>query len=225
MSKMNLLVDLRVFDGLNVGSSDNSSIKTITWQGFDIEENYVREVVIPSKSMRTLFSDLNTSFTIGGGEQNLAITPVAGQETVTIQSEEDKNFILISQRILPKSLILSVGRLLAFSGIDYEVEIVENGTKITWINSFADGGAEAIEIGDTVNLFYNFTQQPLTVEELNSGILFDRYKEDYSLVYIESSDCCRIVLNNIVEGDINPVVINGTKRPGYFLKSTRIDDI
>jgi hypothetical protein len=228
MSKMNLLVDLRVYDGDNANVSDTNSAKNISWQGFDIREKYVREVLVKSKSMKTLFSELNANFILNSDSsfqsQSLLATPSPNQESITIQTEEDRQSISISKKIIPKSLILSVGRILAFSGVDFDIEVTSSGTIITWKNSFATDGDQAIEIGDTVNLFYNYSDV-LSAEELNSEIYLERYGENHSLLYLECSDTCKVIVNNIVEGNVNPVIVNGVKNPGYFIKSTQVDDI
>lgn len=221
MAKMNLLVDLRVFED-QINTSSNSSLKNIAWQGFEIKEQFSREVVIGPKSVKTLFSEVSSNFTI---DSVLNIpTPLPGQDTIEIKTEEDRQSITIPQKIVPKSLILSIDRLLAFAGSDFNIEVTENGTVITWINSLAVGGEEQVEIGDVINVFYNYADF-LSAEELNSNLYTEVLNQEYKLVYLESDSKCKVMVNNIMEGDLYPVIVNGVKNPAYFLKSTKVDDI
>lgn len=226
MSKMNLLVDLKIFEDQKLNASSNSSLKNISWQGFNIQEQFTREAVIKAKTMKTLFSELNANFTLESDmtAQNPISTPIPSQESISITTEDDRQSITIPRRVIPKSLILSINRVLAFSDTDFEIEVKETETVITWINSFAIDGEQEVEIGDTINVFYNYTEF-ISAQELNSDLYFERATEDYRLLYLEASGRCKVVVNNIVEGDIYPVIVNGVKNPAYFLKSTKIDDI
>jgi hypothetical protein len=223
---MNLLVDLKIFEDQKLNASSNSSLKNISWQGFNIQEQFTREAVIKAKSIKTLFSELNANFTLNSNPvPNPISAPIPSQETIPITTEDDRQSITIPRRIIPKSLILSVNRVLAFSDSDFEIKVEENKTVITWINSFAVDGEQEIEIGDTINVFYNYTEF-ISAEELNSDLYFEKPTEDdYRLLYLEASGRCKVVVNNIVEGDIYPVIVNGVKNPAYFLKSTKVEDI
>ena len=226
MSKMNLLVDLKIFEDQKLNASSNSSLKNISWQGFNIQEQFTREAVIKANSIKTLFSELNANFTLDSNPvPNPISAPIPSQETIPITTEDHKQSITISRRVIPKSLIVSVNRVLAFSDSDFEIKVEENKTVITWINSFAVDGEQEIEIGDTINVFYNYTEF-ISAEELNSDLYFEKPTEDdYRLLYLEANGRCKVVVNNIVEGDIYPVIVNGVKNPAYFLKSTKVEDI
>lgn len=220
-SKLNLLIDLKIYDGQNLNASNTSSLKNIAWQGFDIKESFVKETIIEANTVKTIFSEYSD---IPVDSTNVVSMP--NTEKITIESEQDKQYIILSKKILPKSLILSVDRVLAFANQDFEIEVLDSGTKITWTNEFAQGGTQAIEIGEEINVFYNYSDN-LSASVLNSGVFSEPVPGDdfYRLIYLESDSQCKIVINGIIEGDMYPVIINGIKKPAYFLKSARINEV
>lgn len=226
MSKMNLLVDIKNYEGNNANTSQTNFSRNSTWSAFDVSQEVFQEINIPANSTKLLLSAYDFSSDIVSSTQPVAPSP--NKERIVIQTEQDKQYIYLQKNALPKTLVLSVGRLLAFEGDDYVAEATENGTKITWQNCFAQDGEEAMEEGDVINVFYNYSDSS-SVDDLNSDRFFPFTSVEgvsfYKFVYIEANKKCDIAINGIIQSTIKPVIINGTAKNGYFLKSSDINDV
>ena len=126
--------------------------------------------------------------------------------------------------------MLSIGRLMAFAGQDFDVQVEDNRTKITWKNSLAQGGVESLEQGDIINFSYNYINSISSdsVDFLNSELFIPSEESGidfFKFVYIEADKKCDVAINGIVQTTINPFLINGVMKNGFFLKTTQINDV
>lgn len=226
MSKMNLLVDIKNYEGNNANTSQTNFSRNSNWSAFDVSQEVFQEINIPAKSTKLLLSAYDFSPEIVTSTAPVSTSPQ--KERIEISTDQDKQFIYLQKNAIPKTLVLSVGRLLAFENDDFIVEATENGSKITWQNCLAQGGEEALEVGDIINVFYNYSESS-NVSDLNSDRFFpfDTVEgvEFYKFIYIEADKKCDIAINGIVQSTIKPVIINGTAKNGYFLKSSDINDV
>lgn len=71
-----------------------------------------------------------------------------GKQKIVIGSE--LSYIELEREVVANSLVVFVNRLGAHKDEDYTVSVVGGKTRLTWINSFASMGSEAIESGDEI---------------------------------------------------------------------------
>lgn len=82
-------------------------------------------------------------------------------------SFEKENFVLsaadisngyidLTNEAITKSVRFYAGRLAGFEGEDYSVSVVGGVTRVTFIGSFASGGAEAMSEGDKIKVAYSY---------------------------------------------------------------------
>ena len=78
------------------------------------------------------------------------------KENFVLTSNDIANgYIDLSNEAIAKSVRFYVGRLAGFEGEDYQLSVVGGVTRVTFIGSFAAGGAEAMEQGDKVKVSYS----------------------------------------------------------------------
>jgi len=217
MAKMNLLIDLRAYEGNNANTSRSVFNKNFQQTAINIEREIVQEVEIPANTVRLLFSVSDA-----GDLPPLDTGLVATKETIAISVDQDLDYITLSHKVVSGTLILANGRLLAHEGIDFQVEVLASTTKITWIGSFARAGAEALQLGETIFAFYNYsttgattTVTPLPADNTNL----------YKFLYVETDKECEIIINGTIRQKIKPPVVNKVAKKGYYLASTDIDNV
>lgn len=110
------------------------------------------------------FSDIETS--IGNAEEHtdqkyqdvltLISETLLKKEIVTItaQNVTDGYVDLTATDVIPKSMTASIDRLSVFEDEDFSLSVVEGVTRMTFLNSFATGGDEAIEENEQLRLTY-----------------------------------------------------------------------
>lgn len=219
MSKMNLLVDLKGYDGNNANTSRTIFNKNLQHVGIVIDREITQELEIPANTIRLLFSASNNS----------GATPASGptfeQESITLTIQQNLQYIEIDKKIIIDSLILSNGKALGFKNVDFQVTFVGNKTRITWTDTWATGGNQALELDETVFLWYayNSTDQESSFPSPSSNPYpgIDLFK----FLYIEVDKECEIIINGTIRNTIKPVVVNNTAKKGVFLISTNINDV
>jgi len=114
------------------------------------------------------FSDIESSLaavTSGGAEYadqkfeeilTLISETLIKNEIVTItEADVQAGFVTLqATNVIPKSMVASIDRLSVFENEDFSLSVVSGATKMTFLNSFAAGGAEAIEAGEQLRLTY-----------------------------------------------------------------------
>lgn len=219
MSKMNLLVDLKGYEGNNANTSRTIFNKNLQHVGISIDREITQELEIPANSVKLLFSASNNSGTTP------ASGPVFDQTCFTLTTQQNLNYIEIDKKIIIDSLILSNGKALAFRGNDYEISFVNNKTRITWINSWASGGAEALELDELIFLWYAYytTDQG----DSSSSSISTEYPgiELFKFLYVEVNKECEIIINQTIRNILKTVVVNNTAKKGVFLISADINDV
>ena len=120
--------------------------------------------------------EIRGEFTLAGIKQSILEEAIARQNANSVLdirvsaleavSFEKENFVMSAQNISDgfidlqfeakeKSIRFHVGRLGGFEDEDYSVSVVNGVTRITFIGSFAAGGAEEIAEGDKVKVQYS----------------------------------------------------------------------
>jgi hypothetical protein len=229
MSKMNLFIDLKNYESSNSTTNLVNFTKNAQWIGFETNEEIVQELTIPAGSTKLLFS-AGIFDTLDNTVTQPLVLPVPNKETITLSSSQDLEFINLSRKVIPNTLILSIGRILAFEGQDFDIEVFQNSSRITWKNDLVQGEALSLDLGDIINVFYNYTDSDsVSPEFLNSELFFPFHGENsndfYKFIYIEADKQCDIAINGIIQTTIRPFVINGTARNGFFMKSANINDV
>jgi len=218
MSKMNLLVDLKGYDGNNANTSRTIFNKNLQHVGISIDREITQEIEIPANSVRLLFSASNDSGT----------TPVEGpifdQKLTVLMVNQDLVYIEIDKKIIIDSLILSNGKALGFRNNDYEITFVGNKTRITWINSWAVGGDEAVEIDESVYMWYAYYASEQNGGTPPSPNPFPGI-ELFKFLYIEADKECEVLINQTIRNTVKPVVVNNVAKKGVFLISADINDV
>lgn len=216
MAKMNLLIDLRAYEGNNANTSRSVFNKNFQQTAINIEREIVQELEIPANTVRLLFSVSDA-----GDLPPLDTGLIATKQTIIISADQDLDYITLNHRISPDTLLIANGRLLAHVDVDFTVELLATTTKITWIGSFARGGDEALQLGESIFAFYSYssgTSTPVTPVPVDNTNL-------YKFFYIETDKECDIIINGTVRHKIKPVVVNKVAKKGYFLSSTDIDNV
>lgn len=77
-----------------------------------------------------------------------------GKETFNISTT--LTHVDLSREVVANSLVVFVGRLAVHKDLDFTVSVVGGVTRLTWINSFAQGGEEAVASGDSVFVTYYY---------------------------------------------------------------------
>lgn len=216
MSKMNLLIDLKGYEGNNANTSRTVFNKNLQHVGIVIDREITQELEIPASTARLLFSASNTSGVTP------AIGPTFEQESFELTIPQNLTYIEIDKKIIIDSLIISNGRVLGFRNVDYQITFVGNKTRITWINSWAAGGDQALESDETIFLWYAYY-----VSEQESSSSSTSYPgiELFKFLYVEVDKECEIIINGTIRNTIKPVVVNNVAKKGVFLTSTNINDV
>ena len=216
MSKMNLLIDLKGYEGNNANTSRTVFNKNLQHVGIVIDREITQELEIPANTARLLFSASNTSGTTP------AIGPTFEQESFELTIPQNLTYIEIDKKIIIDSLIISNGRVLGFRNVDYQITFVGNKTRITWINSWTAGGDQALESDETIFLWYAYY-----VSEQESSSSSTSYPgiELFKFLYVEVDKECEIIINGTIRNTIKPVVVNNVAKKGVFLTSTNINDV
>lgn len=217
MSKMNLLIDLKGYEGNNANTSRTLFNKNLQHVGVSIDREITQEIEIAPNSVKLLFSASNNSGT----------TPVTGptfdRESFTLTTQQNLAYIEIDKKIIINSLILSNGKALGFLGKDYEVSFIGNKTRITWINSWAQNGVEALELNEIVFAWYAY----YTTDQNESSLISTEYPgiDLFKFLYIETNKECEVLINQTIRNTIKPVVVNNVAKKGVFLISANINDV
>jgi hypothetical protein len=218
MSKMNLLVDLRGYEGNNANTSRSLFNKNLQHVGINIDREITQEVEVPANTVKMLFSASNTEGTVPVNG------PVFDHVSIVLSSSQDLQYVEIDKKIISNSLILSNGKALGFRGEDYEISIIGNKTRITWINEWAIGGNQPVETDETIFLWYSY--YPSQQDDSNNGS-----QDDYpginlfKFLYIEADKECEVVINGTIRNKIKSVVVNNAPKKGVFLISANINDV
>ena len=71
-----------------------------------------------------------------------------GKQKIVVSTE--LSYVELEREVVANSLVVFVNRLGSHKDEDFTVSVVGGKTRLTWINSFASMGSEAIESGDEV---------------------------------------------------------------------------
>ena len=215
MSKMNLLVDLKGYDGNNANTSRAIFNKNLQHVGISIDREITQEVEIPANTVRLLLS------ASGSSGSTPATGPAFKQEPATLTIAQDLVYIEIDKKIITDSLILSNSMALGHRNVDYQITFVGSKTRITWINDWAVGGLEAVELDETMFLSYAYyiTEQDPPFPPPYPGVTL------FKFLYIEADKECEILINQTIRNILKPVVANNTAKKGMFLISADINDV
>jgi hypothetical protein len=142
-----------------------------------------------------------------------------------LSSSQDLNYIELDKKIILNSLILSNGKSLGFRETDYQISIVNNKTRITWINSWAVGGIENVELNETIFLWYSY--YPSGQDGQDGSFVSSEYPgvNLFKFFYMETDKECEVIINGNIKNKVTPVVVNNTPRKGVFLISADINDV
>ena len=66
------------------------------------------------------------------------------------------SYVDLAHTAVNNSIVVGVGRLMAHVTEDYTISVVNGVTRLTFVNSMASGGSEAIETGDNIFLTYAY---------------------------------------------------------------------
>lgn len=85
----------------------------------------------------------------------LALTLIKKEEvTLSAQNIIDGYVDLTGTGIIARSMVASIDRLNVFENEDFSLSVVSGVTRMTFLNSFASGGDEAVEAGEKLRLTY-----------------------------------------------------------------------
>lgn len=215
MSKMNLLVDLKGYDGNNANTSRAIFNKNLQHVGISIDREITQEVEIPANTVRLLFS------ASGSSGSTPATGPIFEQQSVPLTTLQDLSYIEIDKKIITDSLILSNSMALGHRNVDYQITFVGSKTRITWINEWAIGGTQPVESDETIFLSYAYyvTEQDPPFPPPYPGVTL------FKFLYIEADKECEILINQTIRNVLKPVVVNNTAKKGMFLISADINDV
>jgi hypothetical protein len=79
--------------------------------------------------------------------------------SVVVASETEQQYVDCAHLAVDASLSVHVDPMKAHIIRDFTTSVVDGKTRITWVNTFAIGGVEAVEIGETIYLSYNYEVQ------------------------------------------------------------------
>lgn len=220
MAKMNLLIDLRAYEGNNANTSRSVFNKNFQQTAINIEREIVQEIDVPANSIKLLFSVSDVT-----GLPPMDSMPIWDRGSVQIINNSDLEYIEIDKKIIPSTLMLANGRLLGHVGVDYNVQILDSKTRITWTGSFANGGDEAVDLGETIYLFYAYYNEAQDGAGGGEPTPIIDNTDLYKFLYVETDKECEVIINGSVRHTIKPIVVNKTPKKGYFLTSTDINDV
>lgn len=219
MSKMNLLIDLRGYEGNNANTSRPVFHKNFQQIGINIDREVTQEVEIPGNSGRYLF---NVNEIPGA-------SPATGytfeNKTFTLTTQQSLSYIEIDKIILIDSLILSNGRVLGLRNEDYQITFEEGKTRITWINTWTYGQTEGVELDEKISVWYSYN--PLQ-QENNQNLMQNTQDEGvalYKFIYMEVDRECDVIINGTIKNTIKPILINNIAKKGVFLMSCDINNV
>jgi hypothetical protein len=215
VSKMNILVDLKGYDGNNANTSRAIFNKNLQHVGISIDREITQELEIPANTVRLLVS------ASGSSGSTPATGPTFKQESATLTTTQDLVYIEIDKKIITDSLILSNGMALGHRNVDYQITFIGSKTRITWINDWAVGGDRAVELDETIFLSYAYytTEQDPSFPTPHPGVAL------FKFFYIEADKECEILINQTIRNILKPVVVNNTAKKGMFLISADINDV
>lgn len=129
-----------------------------------LQSNIDAEASSRESADNALQSSINSEASARENADNALSSRVDALEAVQFEKENfvlsatdiTNGYIELSNEAIDKSVRFYVGRLSGFEGEDYELSVVNGVTRITFIGSFASGGAEEMEQGDKVKVAYSF---------------------------------------------------------------------
>jgi hypothetical protein len=215
MSKMNLLINLKGYEGDNANTSRSLFNKDLQHVGIRIDREIIQEVEVLANSTRQLFAASEAP-----GIPTPASAPIPSYEKIVLASAQDLNYIEINKKIIPNSIILANGKVLGVKDDDYELQIVGTTTKIIWTNDWAIGGSQANEIGETISIWYSYYEGEQTIDpDPYAGVTL------FKFFYMEADKECEVIINGTIRNIVKPVVINGVPKKGVLLISADINDV
>lgn len=216
---MNLLIDLRGYEGNNANTSRSLFNKNLQQIGINIDREITQEVEVPANSGRYLFSATNIE----------GVAPPVGSifasKSFNLTTQQDLVYIEICKIILVDSLILANGRLLGHRNDDYEISFIDGKTRITWTNTWAQGGDLALELDEKISLWYSYN--PLQQENSEQSAENAQAEEVslYRFVYMEVDKECDVIINGTIKNTVKPILINNIAKKGVFLMSSEINNV
>lgn len=153
-------------DAVNKGQLDAVDSKVETEKGridaillaSDADKDSFAEIVQLINSVDTENDQAFASYVSSNNARVDALEAVSFEKENFVLSATDisNGYIDLANEAISKSVRFYVGRLAGFEGEDYELSVVNDVTRITFIGSFASGGAEQMEQGDKVKVAYSF---------------------------------------------------------------------
>ena len=215
MSKMNLLINLKGYEGDNANTSRSLFNKDLQHVGIRIDREIIQEVEVLANTTRLLFAASDAP-----GIPTPTNAPVPAYEKIVLSNAQDLNYIEIDKKIIPSSIILANGKILGIKDDDYEVDIIGTTTKITWTNDWATGGNQQNEVGETISIWYSYYEvDQETDPDPYAGVNL------FKFFYMEADKECEVIINGTIRNIVKPVVINGVPKKGILLISADVNDV
>ncbi len=79
------------------------------------------------------------------------------KEKIAIQLEQDLTYVDLEYKAVPNTIIASIDRLMIYLNDDFEVSVVNNVTRITWIGPLHSLGDEKMGLGDILKVNYKIS--------------------------------------------------------------------
>lgn len=79
------------------------------------------------------------------------------REKIAIQLQQDLTYVDLEYKVIPNSIVASIDRLMIYLNDDFEVSVVNNVTRITWIGPLHSLGDEKMELGDILKVNYKIS--------------------------------------------------------------------
>lgn len=113
---------------------------------------------LSSEISARISGDASTSQVIAQMQANISAlqSVVFTKLKIIVDAASKLSYIDIPHTVVPNSITISVGRVMAHQGDDFDISYLEDNqtTRVTWIGPFASGGEEQMEIGDNVYLTF-----------------------------------------------------------------------
>lgn len=113
---------------------------------------------LSSEISARISGDESTSQVIAQMQANISAlqSVVFTKLKIIVDAASKLSYIDIPHTVVPNSITVSVGRVMAHQHDDFELSYLNDNqtTRITWIGPFASGGEEEMEIGDNVYLTF-----------------------------------------------------------------------
>ena len=85
----------------------------------------------------------------------VSLTLLKKEEVVLTEQNITDGYVgLTGTEIIARSMVASIDRLNVFESEDFSLSVVDGVTRMTFLNSFASGGDEAVEAGEKLRLTY-----------------------------------------------------------------------